>query len=144
MKWKKFKAKKSMDKLHKIYVERDSVCMGDDCNAPNAKELYYGDHDRLSDFMIEVANYVPAMRNVVWSVACADEIIAYLIFDDDSGCKYELEIQDIKVSELVEQKIYCAYYYESKFYDYRTKPPADLYPQCKTLLDKVRLMNDDI
>ena len=37
MKWKKFKAKKSMDKLHKIYAERDSVCMGDDCNAPNAR-----------------------------------------------------------------------------------------------------------
>lgn len=109
-----------MESLNRIYAERKSVCMGDDCNAPNAKELYYEDGDRLSDFMEVVAKYVPSMRNVVWSVACADEIIAYLYFDENSGYEFELQVKDIKVSELVEKKIFCTYYCERERYAYRS------------------------
>ena len=29
------------DSVMTIHAERDSVCMGDDCNAPNARELPY-------------------------------------------------------------------------------------------------------
>lgn len=123
---------------NKVHAERDSVCMGDDCNAPNAKDLYYASNERLSDFMDSVSRYVPSMRNVVWSIECKDKVIAYLIFDENANCKYELAISDMEVSRLVEKKIYCRYYYERKLFDYRTNPPVDLYPECKTLLEKVK------
>ncbi len=106
-------------KFHKIYAERDSVCMSDDCHAPNAEELDYRDGDRLSDFMDAVAKYVPAMKNVVWGVACAGEMIAYLYFDEASSYEYELQVKDIKVSELLEKKIHCTYYCERERYAYR-------------------------
>lgn len=123
---------------NKIYVERDSVCLGDDCNAPNAKNLDYEDDERLSDFIDAVAKYVPTMREVVWSVSCKDETIAYLIFDENANYKYELSIQDVKVSDLVEKKLYCRYYYERKLLDFHTNPPTDLYPEYTTLFEKVK------
>lgn len=49
----------------RIHIERESVCMGDDCNAPNAKELEYEVDEYLSDFMETVARYVPSMKLVV-------------------------------------------------------------------------------
>lgn len=124
--------------VNRIYAERDSVCMGDDCNAPNAKYLDYATDELLSEFMDAVAGYVPSMKDVVWSVVCKDKTIAYLIFDEDAGYEYELAVSDIRVSELAEKKIYCRYYYNGKLFDYRIKPPVDRYPECRTLLEKVK------
>lgn len=124
--------------VNRIYAERDSVCMGDDCNAPNAKYLDYATDELLSEFMDAVAGYVPSMKDVVWSVVCKDKTIAYLIFDEDAGYEYELAVSDIRVSELAEKKIYCRYYYNGKLFDYRIKPPVDMYPECRTLLEKVK------
>lgn len=127
-----------MTLFNQIYAERDSVCMGDDCNAPNAEYLDYTTNELLSEFMDSVARYVPCMKDVVWSVTCKDKTIAYLIFDENAGYEYELAISDMRVSELTEKKIFCRYYYESKLFDYRTKPPVEMYPECKTLLEKVK------
>lgn len=124
--------------MDQIYAERDSVCMGDDCNAPNARYLDYAANELLSEFMDSVAGYVPSMRDVVWSVVCKDKTIAYLIFDENDGYEYELAIPDMRVSELAEKKIYCRYYYERKLFDYKIKPPVEMYPECKTLLEKVK------
>lgn len=124
--------------VNRIYAERDSVCMGDDCNAPNAKYLDYATDELLSEFMDAVAGYVPSMKDVVWSVVCKDKTIAYLIFDEDAGYEYELAVSDIRVSALAEKKIYCRYYYNGKLFDYRIKPPVDMYPECRTLLEKVK------
>lgn len=121
-----------------IHAERDSVCMGDDCNAPNARELNYASNEYLSEFMDSVAKYVPSMKNVVWSVACKDRTIAYLIFDENEEYKYELAVPDMKVSELDGKKIYCRYYHKGTLFDYKVQPPIELYPECKTLLDKVK------
>lgn len=100
--------------LNKIHAERDSVCMGDDCNAPNAKDLDYETNELLSSFMDSVANYVPHMKDVVWNVVCKDRTIAYLNFDENADYKYKLLIPDMKVSELDDKKIYCIYYPKSK------------------------------
>lgn len=120
-----------MPMLNQINAERESVCMGDDCNAPNAKELEYSTNELLSDFLDSVAGYVPSMKNVVWSVVCKGRTIAYLIFDVNACCKYELTIPDMRVSELDEKNIYCRYYYKGK-------PSLEKYPQCETLLEKVK------
>ena len=128
-----------MGMLKRIHVERESVCMGDDCNAPNARDLEYETNELLSEFMDSVARYVPTMENVVWSVVASQgQAIAYLIFDEDASYKYELAIPDMKVSELAEKRIYCRYYYKGKLFDYSTEPPTEMYPECKTLLEKVK------
>ncbi|MGN1458568.1 MAG: hypothetical protein ACI4XP_11575 [Acutalibacteraceae bacterium] len=95
-----------------IHAERDSVCMGDDCNAPNARDLKYSKNELLSEFMNSVAKYVPAMKNIVWNVLCKGQTIAYLMFDENAEYKCELTIPDMKVSELAEKKIYCYHYYK--------------------------------
>lgn len=41
--------------FNQIYAERDSVCMGDDCNAPNAQYLDYETNKPLSEFMNDVS-----------------------------------------------------------------------------------------
>lgn len=121
-----------------IYAKRDSVCMGDDCNAPNAGKLCYTRNELLSEFMDSVARYVPSMKNVVWSVICKDRTIAYLIFDENAEYKYELAVPDMKVSDIDVKEIYCRYYYRNKLFDYNVKPPIELYPECDTLLEKVK------
>lgn len=120
-----------MSILNQIHAERESVCMGDDCNAPNAKELEYTTNELLSDLLDSVAQYVPSMKNVVWSVICKGRTIAYLIFDVNACCKYELTISDMRVSELDEKKIYCRYYYKGKL-------SLESYTQYETLLEKVK------
>ena len=124
---------------NRIRLERESVCMGDDCNAPNAKDLEYAANELLSEFMDSVAGYVPSMENVVWSVVTSQgKVIAYLIFDENEDYQYELAIPDVRVSELALKKLYCRYYYKGKLFDYSTEPPTELYPECKSLLDKVK------
>lgn len=126
------------NQVNQVYAERDSVCMADDCNAPNAKKLNYESDELLSHFMDTVARYVPSVRNSVWSIVCKGKTIAYLIFDENSGYTHELAASDIRVSELAEKKIYCRCYQVCTLFDYRTKPPAEMYPECKTLLEKVK------
>jgi len=121
-----------------IHATRDSVCMGDDCTAPNAADLTYSDREPLSRFMRSVAAYVPSMKNVVWSVYSGDLLIGHLFSGALGMYRSELAVPDGLVAELPEKKIHCRYYYSLKFKDFREKPPVDLYPEAKTLLDKVK------
>ena len=43
-----------------------------------------------------------------------------------------------QVADLPVKAIHCRYYYPMKFKDFSEKPPVDLYPEAKTLLDKVK------
>lgn len=51
-----FKYNGEKGKLHKIFAERNSVCLSDDCYASNAEELDYRDGNRLSDLWILLQN----------------------------------------------------------------------------------------
>ena len=122
-----------------IHAELDSVCMGDDCTAPNAADLSYSDREMLSAFLRRsVASYVPSMKNVVWSVYSGNRLIGYLYSGALSLYHSELAVPNIPVADLPVKEIHCRYYYPMKFKDFSKKPPVDLYPEAKTLLDKVK------
>lgn len=93
-----------------IHMERQSVCMGDDCNAPNAQDISYRYNETLSSFMLKVMDYVPAMKNVRWILYCGTLYLGYL-FSDESG-KYQYHIEeDILLSSLPKKEIFCKYEY---------------------------------
>lgn len=70
----------------------------------------------LSHFMTRLANYVPTMKSVVWSVICNDQLIAYLISDESVQYRLELAILDIRVSKLKPKKIFCGYHYDDELW----------------------------
>ena len=43
----------------RVLVERDSVCMGDDCTAPNSKYILFESGISLSSLLSQIAQYVP-------------------------------------------------------------------------------------
>lgn len=99
---------------HKIKATRESVCMGDDCNAPNARELDYKPDQLFSEWLSVVADYVPTMHNVVWSVHAKSDLLAYLIFDHKGNFTIELIIPDQNMSMLGINEVYCRYYYQGE------------------------------
>lgn len=99
---------------HKIKATRESVCMGDDCDAPNVRELDYKPDQLFSEWLSVVADYVPTMHNVVWSVHSKNDLLAYLIFDHKGNFTMELIIPDQKMSILGINEVYCRYYYQGE------------------------------
>lgn len=91
-----------------VHAERESVCMGDDCNAPNAAELPYKPDELLSEWLDNiVSKYVPAMRNTIWTVQDGAKILGYLIFDENREHTCEIAVSDKPVSELQIKSLYC-------------------------------------
>lgn len=52
----------------KVIIERESVCMGDDCWAPHQKKYTLNDNATYMDLFeaIKNDNYLPSMTNAVW------------------------------------------------------------------------------
>lgn len=66
----------------RIHAERDSICMGDDCIAPNASELRCYPDDRLFVLMDALAGYVPELSNATWDVLCDGRLLDQLASRD--------------------------------------------------------------
>lgn len=113
-----------------IRVERDSVCMGDDCNAPNAMDVPCREGEKLSEFMGTLAASLPKMRSSVWAVKCKGNVIGFIDTNRFSRCETTICINDIQISSLASEKLFCKYYTEGRM--------ANKYPECETLLEKVR------
>lgn len=98
---------------HSVKITRSSVSMGDDCMAPHESELNYDDKMRLSDLLDEVADYVPQMRNVIWTVRNdideLDEItdIAQLIFDEDTNYTKKLLAPNERIINMNLGELFC-------------------------------------
>jgi len=88
-------------------AERDSVSMGDDCMAPHARELEVRKDARLSEFLRQVADYVPPMRDLTWEVRCGDDVIGRLVSHEDAKYDVELARAECGVLELPECAVYC-------------------------------------
>lgn len=122
---------KSTDRPARILrVERASVSMGDDCMAPNAVEFECTEEERLSNFLTRVADSLPAMRNSVWPVYYKKNVVAFISFDENGESSIECTVEDIHVWSIAETTLFCAYYYEGML--------RDKYPECVTLLEKVK------
>lgn len=95
--------------LNVVHATRSSVCMGDDCMAPNAATLKYSEGAMLSDFMAVLADYVPQMESVVWEICLDRSNIAKLHFDAAANYTFDLLIPDTPVSDLPSNDIFCRY-----------------------------------
>ena len=116
----------------KIKAERDSVCMGDDCNAPNTGYLEYDENELLSVWLMKtVTDYVPHMHECVWSVESNRKIIGYLICDKNGNYTVETTCDDEYMGLLNISEIFCMHYYDFYF-------KGKEYSDCTTLIDKVR------
>lgn len=99
----------ALRKIVVIEVARDSVCMGDDCMAPHLEEFPLKHDTMLSDFMVTLKSYVPAMKNVTWEILCGEDCVGRLISEENAKYNSELNIPDIKISELSEKEFFCRY-----------------------------------
>ncbi len=121
-----------------IEAERESVCMGDDCNAPHYVHLEYDPNQLLSEWMLNtVLGYVPIMRGCVWAVFSGNrgnkKLLGYLVGDKETD-KYTVELvrDDEYMGLLNIKEIFCDYYYPSYF-------TSEKYLKLPTLLERVRL-----
>lgn len=98
-----------------IYAERDSVCMGDDVTAPNEADLETNDQMLLSAFMASVAEYVPEMEDVIWTVHEKNRrgsVIALLISAEGSRTySVALQRKDCPMKNAGFDSIFCRYFY---------------------------------
>ena len=132
-----------------IHLERQSVCMGDDATAPNAKNFSFESDMMLSDFLDEVAESIPLRFNgqhTIWCVENNKRPIALLEADEAGNYTKELLIEDLFLKDMVRKEIYCRYFYDyqgslcsslSQYIDGKWK---DKFPECKTLSDKVKAL----
>ena len=100
---------------NQICVDRDSVCMGDDVNAPNEKLLDLNEGDALSDVLGKVAVYLPLMSDVIWAVDSGTKVLGYIIMDKNQEIHYELCQPDMIFSEMRVSALHCSYFYRNRF-----------------------------
>lgn len=130
-----------------IHIERDSVCMGDDCMAPNPAEISYYPDEKLSSFIKDVVNYLPLISaqdkgSIVWSVLCGGRVIAFIIHDERGNNTFEFPRGNIRVVNLAKKGLFCGYFPDSTA-ELRPYDDEKRYPRCKTLLDKVKAYYDN-
>lgn len=124
-----------------ITATRASVCMGDDVMAPNTRQFNVSDDMKLSGFLPQLMHYLPDMKDSVWTAAEAEAsvpVLAFVIFDENGNCSFELNGDDIPLSFLHDHSIYCHYYY-SGCWTYRDSS-GNIHegPPGATLLEQVR------
>lgn len=112
----------------KIRATRDSVCMGDDCTAPHEAFLEYLPNQGVISLLNTVAEYVPKMSNIVWTVSCGETVIGFLISDENRSYTAEADCTDEFAQNISE--IHCRHYYDYEF--------GNKYPDCGSLLEKVK------
>lgn len=127
----------------RVLVERDSVCIGDDCTAPNSKYILFENGISLSSLLSQIAQYVPdysGRQHTIWGIEHNRVPIAFLECDEHNEYKCILAHNDISADFLNEGKIYCRY-----FFDYRGNLSTNLinirvsdHSGARALLDRVK------
>ena len=123
-----------------VRVDRQSVCMGDDCTAPNEKLISVGERDRLLDIFQMITVYLPQMCDVIWAIDSGKKVIGYIIVGMDKQVRYELCIKDQVFCELDIEVLHCSYFHQRSF-EYCNGNDCEVvekYPECRTLIDKVK------
>ena len=128
-----------------VNVQRDSVCMGDDVNAPNTVALKADGAMPLSQFMKQAAEAMPTVCDpepVVWSVHNGGRDGAVLALIEtvwQVGSKVRLLVPDRKLQDCIAGLLYCRYFCKSTLMlpDEQGYLRVPMYPECPTLLEKV-------
>ena len=130
-----------------IHLERESVCMGDDVTAPNAKDLSFDSNLRLSDLLSVVADSIPLRfdgQHTIWCIENDKRPLALLETDPAGHYTNELLMENIFLKDLEKKEIYCRYFYNyqgrlcSSLSYYVDGKPVDAHPECMTLSEKVK------
>lgn len=136
----------------KIQWTRDSVCMGDDVNAPNTKLEEFDRPLSVSDLLDKAANYVPGVSGAVWAVWAEDALAGFLEMGT-SGCllRNEAVLDKLPAPKphrgFLSRKtdtllhVHCTHYVMSDFL-YRKgedgRPLTEHFPPYTPLLDMVK------
>ena len=130
---------------YSITVERDSVCMGDDVNAPNTTTVFVNDDMHLSTAFSLIADKVAKVNDthtIVWSVHVNNKKgkpLGMFEVDNMELSGVTLFVPDQTMKELSIKKLYCRYFCKSTL----MQPDKDgrlcipMYPECPTLGTKV-------
>ena len=93
-----------------IYAERDGGSMGDECCPLHGKSIDIEKNDKLSDFfnklIKEFLSCIPGNRR--WTITEGDKILGYVIFSENEGPRYELEVPDDYLLDLDIESVYCS------------------------------------
>lgn len=125
--------------VRQLILNRDSVCMGDDCNS-HVEMRGFDEEMKLSVLLQKIADhYLPFMKKVIWAVRIEDKVCGYIVTDEETS-SVELAENDMTVKELEADKIYCVYYYERSFYRFNriTGESVEQFEDCKSFLEKVK------
>ncbi len=117
--------------------ERESVCMADDCTAPNPRTEHVEGPLTALRLLELAAGYVPKVRGGVWAVWAEERLIGFLEYDAGRLRPEPEEGVPVFSDSL---QLYCAYYTEGRF-RYRMGrdgPLVEEYPESPRLLDKAK------
>ena len=129
-----------------VTVERDSVCVGDDVNAPNTMTLQFNGEWSVSQVLMQLADALPTVADpepIVWSVHLGQSkgnAIGLIEIIYQAGSSVTVFGSDLKMQESGIGKVYCRYFCKSSL----MKPDQEgylrvpMYPECPTLVEKVK------
>ena len=129
-----------------VTVERDSVCMGDDVNAPNTMALPISGDMSISQFLKQLADALPIVADpepIVWSVhrgQSKGNAIGLIETIYQAGSSVTVFGSDLKMQESGIGKVYCRYFCKSSLMkpDQEGRLRVPMYPECPTLAEKVK------
>ena len=122
-----------------ISVDRDSVCMGDDCESHVRSSSWEGTAE-ISQLLEWLIGYVPRMHDSVWAVCSDRGVLGYLVTDADGNTATEVKGPDRLLVATGVQSVRCRYYHTRSFsrIDGETGEQTEKHVGCNTLLEKVK------
>ena len=128
-----------------VNVQRDSVCMGDDVNAPNTVALQADGKMPLAQLFRLVAEAMPIVADkepIVWSVHAGGKdgkVLGLIETVFQAGSKVMLLVPDRAIQDSGVGLLYCRYYHKNSLMlpDENGRLRVPMYPECVTLLEKV-------
>ena len=133
----------SKKQIYNMKVNRDSVCMGDDCD-DHLKKMNIDENLMLSEFLLMLADYVPHMKNVIWAIRSNIGLCGYIITDNEAMASVKLSETDRALKDTNICEIMCKYYYPSIFswIDGKSGKRIDKYAECTSFFEKVKKDNE--
>ncbi len=128
-----------------VNIQRDSVCMADDVNAPNAVGFKADGEMPLAQMFKLAAEALPVVADpepVVWSVHSGGKDGAVLGIIEtvyQVGSRVRLFVPDRKIQDIGVSLLYCRYFCKSTLMlpDEQGRLCVPMYPECATLAEKV-------
>lgn len=127
-------------KILRVIINRDSVCMGDDCES-HKKILELSPATNVKELFRLLSSYIPHMDNSVWVIKTQRKILGFIIIETSGDLISEIDDPQERLgNKLDEIQITCLYYPQGAFtlIDGKTGEHIEKYAECSTLLAKVK------